>query len=96
MPMKHHALTEKYKLTQVDEKLYDPDALRLVCIKRMYGLSINVRTDKKFDKQTGYKHTIYSTYSSLNDFTDSHFSGWFFLYFSENQTMTGTSICSLK
>ena len=55
---------------KVDEKLYDPDALRLVCIKRMYGLSINVRTDKKFDKQTGYKHTIYSTYSSLNDFTN--------------------------
>ena len=55
---------------KVDEKLYDPDALRLVCIKRMCGLSINVRTDKKFDKQTGYKHTIYSTYSSLNDFTN--------------------------
>ena len=55
---------------EVDEKLYDPNMLRMLCRKRLYGNGINVHLLKKVGKQDGYKHTIYSTYSSLNDFTD--------------------------
>ena len=55
---------------EVDEKLYDPNMLRMLCRKRLYGNGINVHLSKKVGKQDGYKHTIYSTYSSLNDFTD--------------------------
>jgi len=55
---------------EVDEKLYDPNALRLICKKRLYGNGVDVYLSKKVGKQDGYKHTIYSTYSSLNDFTD--------------------------
>ena len=55
---------------EVDEKLYDPNALRLICKKRLYGNGVDVHLGKKVGKQDGYKHTIYSTYSSLNDFTD--------------------------
>ena len=55
---------------EVDEKLYDPDVLRMLCKKRLYGNGIDVHLTKKVGKQDGYKHTIYSTYSSLNDFAD--------------------------
>jgi len=55
---------------KVDEKLYDPNMLRMICKKRLYGNGVDVHLSKKVGKQSGYKHTIYSTYSSLNDFTD--------------------------
>ena len=55
---------------EVDEKLYDPNMLRMLCRERLYGNGVDVHLSKKVSKQDGYKHTIYSTYSSLNDFTD--------------------------
>jgi hypothetical protein len=55
---------------EVDEKLYDPNMLRMLCRKRLYGNGVDVHLSKKVGKQDGYKHTVYSTYSSLNDFTD--------------------------
>ena len=51
---------------KVDEKLYDPNMLRMICKKRLYGNGVDVHLSKKVGKQSGYKHTIYSTYSSLN------------------------------
>ena len=56
---------------EVDEKLYDPNMLRMLCRKRLYGNGVDVHLSVLVaGKQGGYKHTIYSTYSSLNDFTD--------------------------
>jgi len=55
---------------KVDEKLYDPDILRSISKKRLYGNGINIHLSKKVDKLTDYRHTVYSTYSSLNNFTD--------------------------
>jgi len=55
---------------RVDEKLYDSDVLRGICKKRLYGNGINIHLSKEVSKLTGYEHVVYSTYSSLNDFTD--------------------------
>tara|TARA_B100001094_G_scaffold314013_1_gene352441 strand:+ start:1419 stop:3161 length:1743 start_codon:yes stop_codon:yes gene_type:complete len=54
---------------EVDEKLYDPNILRSICIHRLYGNGVNVNLNKKYNGQGNYKNIIYSTYSSLNDFT---------------------------
>ena len=54
---------------EVDEKLYNPDALRSICVHRLYGNGVNVNLSKKYNGQGDYKNIIYSTYSSLNDFT---------------------------
>jgi len=54
---------------EVDEKLYDPNTLRSICIHRLYGNGVNVNLNKKYNGQGNYKNIIYSTYSSLNDFT---------------------------
>ena len=55
---------------EVDEKLYDPNTLRMLCEKRLYGNGVDVKLNEKVNKITGYKHVVYSTYSSLNDFAD--------------------------
>jgi hypothetical protein len=55
---------------RVDEKLYDSDVLRGICKKRLYGNGIDLYLSKKVDKLTEYEHVVYSTYSSLNNFTD--------------------------
>ena len=54
---------------EVDEKLYDPDVLRLICVDRLYSNGVNVKLNTRYDGQGEYQHVIYSTYSSLNDFT---------------------------
>jgi len=55
---------------EVDEKLYDPNTLRMLCEKRLYGNGVDVKLNDKVNKITGYKHVVYTTYSSLNDFSD--------------------------
>ena len=55
---------------EVEEKLYDPNKLRMLCRQRLYGNGVDVRLNGKVNKITGYNHVVYSTYSSLNDFTD--------------------------
>ena len=55
---------------KVDEKLYDPDILRSISKKRLYGNGIHVHLSTKVDKLSDYKHVVYSTYSSLNNFID--------------------------
>ena len=55
---------------EVNEKLYDPNILRKICLERLKGNGVNLILNKKAKKLKGYNYTIYSTYSSLNDFTD--------------------------
>jgi hypothetical protein len=55
---------------KVDEKLYDPNILRTISKERLYGNGIKVHLSTKVNKLTDYKHVVYSTYSSLNDFVD--------------------------
>ena len=54
---------------EVEEKLYDPNTLRSICVDRLYSNGVNVNLNKRYSGQGGYEHVIYSTYSSLNDFT---------------------------
>ncbi len=55
---------------EVDEKLYDSGALRMVCHNRIQGNGINLILNKKVSKLSGFKHVVYATYTSLNEFTD--------------------------
>ena len=55
---------------EVNEKLYDPNALRNVCHERIKGNGINLILNKHVEKLEGYNHVVYATYTSLNDFTD--------------------------
>jgi hypothetical protein len=54
---------------KVNEKLYNPDILRKICLERLKSNGVNLKLNKKAKKLEGYKYIIYSTYSSLNDFT---------------------------
>ena len=55
---------------EVDEKLYDPGVLRMICHNRIQGNGINLILNKKVSKLDGFEHVVYTTYTSLNDFTD--------------------------
>ena len=55
---------------EVDEKLYDPNMLRMVCRTRLDGNGIDLRLNGKVHRISGYKHVVYATYASLNEFTD--------------------------
>ena len=55
---------------EVDEKLYNPDVLRMICHNRIQGNGINLILNKKVSKLDGFEHVVYTTYTSLNDFTD--------------------------
>jgi hypothetical protein len=55
---------------EVDEKLYDSGVLRMICYNRIHGNGINLILNKKVSKLSGFKHVVYATYTSLNDFTD--------------------------
>ena len=55
---------------EVNEKLYSPSILRTLSEERLYGNGVDVKLNKKVDKLEGYEHVVYSTYSSLNDFSD--------------------------
>ena len=55
---------------EVDEKLYDSGVLRMICHNRIHGNGINLILNKKVSKLNGFKHVVYATYTSLNDFTD--------------------------
>ena len=55
---------------EVDEKLYDPNMLRMVCRTRLDGNGIDLRLNGKVHGMNGYKHVVYATYASLNDFAD--------------------------
>ena len=56
---------------KVDEKLYDPKALKEICLNRIKGNGIKLRLNKEIQDKNrvrDYKYRIYSTYSSLNKF----------------------------
>ncbi len=52
---------------KVDEKLYNPDQLSIICKERIFGTGINLILNKKVKKLKNYKHVVYATYSCLND-----------------------------
>ena len=55
---------------QVNEKLYDPKALKNICYNRIKGNGINLILNNRIKNQLiGYKYNIHATYSSLNDLT---------------------------
>jgi len=55
---------------KVNEKLYDPALIKKISYKRIKGNGINLFLNKKATLKdlTSYKHRIYSTYSTLNQF----------------------------
>jgi len=52
---------------KVDEKLYNPEKLSIICHERIFGTGINLILNKKVKKLKNYKHVVYATYSCLND-----------------------------
>ena len=55
---------------KANEKLYNPEILRKICLERLKGNGVNLILNKKVKKLKGYEYNIYSTYSSLNDFVE--------------------------
>ncbi len=55
---------------EVSEKLYDPTTLKSICQERLISNGVKINLSQKVGKLKGYQHVVYSTYSTLNDFTD--------------------------